>query len=266
MNPEEIKQLQEYLDGRLTPEDREQVESKLASSVELRQELDALQQSDEALIESVHGITMPEEARERLKSALQKAMGTSTRSPEKPKGRLILLGHPVLSIAALLVLAIGITLLFQPNSVALPTVISEVHKTCMKNQSEYTFTQANPSGLMQYLESIQVEYTEYFTDLKKYGFSFIGGFIEQQGSREIVNLVFSDDQNQIITSQLFVGSLDSLSGEFSSRIEGGRKFLVAQKGITTMTFWQHGDLVLVISSCIDGRRAIEIAVDKARSA
>ena len=253
-------ELQDFLDGRLDDTSRREVERRLADSAEWRDELEVLTISREVSHTGLSSIHMPEGLRSQIQDAIADEL-QGAKATIRPAGRLLSFRLPAMAAAALILFAAGMYFSQSAPAAGPATTVVEIFHTYQIGEMPLQFTLADPSCLEDHLAAMGMSFDPGMATLE--GYVYQGGCITKKPECDYATFAFVNEAKEVVTCQMFPGRLEKMTGTFEHRIQRGKDFMIAREGCITMTFWQDGDMICVISTDGNEEESIQLAVNKA---
>lgn len=252
--------LQDYLDNRLDEASRKKVESRLADSPEWADELEYLKVSREVSRSGLDKIRMPEGLKTQIQAAVSEELAKSPRR-SRLAGKRIPFRFQILAAAATLILALGLYFSAPAPAAGPAGIVADIFQGYEAGTRSMQFTPTSSKCIEDHLAGMGMTWNQNMIELE--GHRFTGGCITQTEDCDYATFAYRNDQNKLVTCQMFPGKLGKLPGHYEHRIQRGKNFMVARTDGLTMTFWQDGDMICVLSAEGDREAAIQLAVSKA---
>lgn len=254
LEPDEDLQL--YVDDRLSPEKRSEVEKRLAHDPRARQVVAALSSLKRGLRESAGGHDAPFELRSEILQAIE--------LEDERRGRRRSIWW--LAAAAAVLLTVLATLDWESGPKPLdPQLVAQDFAGFAAGQLPLDLVTEDVEALQRFLDQRVPFHTRVF-DLAMMDYGLVGGRVHRLGGRPSALFIYRSSSGRLSICQMVRGSLRELPQEGRSQLrrnEGIEFIVYAQPGGLTMVYWQEGDLVCVMTSDADSEETVQLAFAKA---
>jgi anti-sigma factor RsiW len=263
MKNDDYSWVQDYLDGRLGPEEMAQAEKVLGESPDARAELEALKRVRALMKSTPSAPVMPADLQARVRDALDLEEGRIRQEPVQPSERRLLWYRPALAAAAAVVLALGLWGIFTPSSDGfIDQVYARYEQTVTKDCTQF-FSHKDPECLKKFLNDFGRSYDEAMLNVGMEGFVLENGVVGPLGDRPSAVMAYQHPDRQRIVCQMYEGQLEDLPEGGEVFGPSGLQVRIFRRGNVTMAFWQDGQLVCVLSSSVESGQLIQLALKKA---
>lgn len=267
--------LQEWIDGRLAPSERQAVEEHLSTCLRCRRLKDSLEQARQALraADAGHPEAVPPELRARILAALDAEDQSQPAGPEvvpiaarRRRARFAWAAAAALLVAAAALWLILPGLLEDRPADPVAAVEAE-HERLARGERTVEIASADPAALERAFAA-RLPFEPRVLDLGMMGFELAGGLVGRVGQEPSAVMVYRPTGEgapgeDLLLCQMYRGRLADLPPADAVEQRGAFTFHIFQRGATTLVFWQEGDLVCVLAG--DGGRAaiLDLAAAKA---
>ncbi len=261
--------LQELIDGRLPPAERQDVEAHLAACPRCRRLRASLEQARQALRSTAAGdAPAPSALQERILAALDaedqsRAAVSPINLPIKRRGR----NAPwVWAAAAALVLAAGALWLIAPGARGAVDTVAAEYDRLAAGELAVEHAAAAPAELERYFAARGLSFHPRVLDLAMMGFEIVGGRVSRVGREPSAVMVYRSANAapaDPLVCQMYRGRLADLPRADEVQRRGGFSFHLFRRGASTLVFWQEGELVCVLVGRGDPAALLDLAAAKA---
>ena len=258
--------LQLNLDGRLSPQERREIEEVLQTDRDARARLAALRWSKQAAALHLRDTDVPAALADRLSEQLRKER-ESAAGPAIPGAGHRWLSVPLAGLAAGFILLIGLLAWWQFRAAEpIPEIVVRDFEAFQEGRIELDIESADTDRIEAMFRSSGVRFRTRVFDFGMMGYNALGGRVHKIQDRTSAFFVYENAQGVRIICQMYRGVVEELpdSGRTGIRTNDGIEFHVYQtpEGIT-LVFWQEGDVTCVLASEGDSEETVQLAFAKA---
>jgi anti-sigma factor RsiW len=264
MHPE--SEIQELLDGRLSPERRAEVEGHLSGCAECRRLRDALALVKVTVRAGVPLPRVPGEVVGTVAAAIGRELRrtTSTR-PVGPaaaprRGRRIAL---VAGLAAALLLAV---IWLRPRPDSLPAAAAQDFARVRTGAIALALRTESPGVMEAFFIREGLPFRTRVFDFGMMGYRLVGGSVHALAGRLSALFVYRDQRGRLLVCEMYEGTMRDLPRAADVRTHGGFEFHVYRRGDRTVVFWQEGAVSCVLVGDGSSEDLIQLAFAKAMRA
>src|SRR6266852_2638371 len=255
--------LHELLDGRLQAEARARVEEHIASCTSCRGEIEALRLTKLAARRAFAAEPAPHALQQRILQALDQEderaqkLQTPGALPSRRRRRYIF----ATGLAASVLVAASLYLLKKPP--ALPVSVAEDYRAYQAGRISLELRTSDPAALGRFFAERGVAFRTRVLDLGMMGYRLVGGRVHRLRGQTSAFFVYEGPGNRIVICQMFEGALSDLPARAVMREQGGISMRAYRVGVTSLAFWQEGNVVCVLASALTMEDLIRLAFLKA---
>jgi anti-sigma factor RsiW len=252
-------EIQDLLDGRLTAPVRAEVESHLEACAECRGRLEVLRWTRQAALQAGAGPELPEGIAAGVARLLdaedRKRAGAGARRRR---------ALAVWAAAALLVLAVigSWLLLGRPAAADLPSQVADDYRRLRGGELLLEIETSRPEDAEALLRR-RLGFDVRVFDLAMMGYGVAGARVHQLSGRPSALFTYRGPGGELLLCQMYEGQLEQLPPGAERRVHDGIEFLIYNRGVVTLVFWQEGEVVCVLASDIAAEAVVALAFAKA---
>jgi anti-sigma factor RsiW len=258
------EELQDLLDGRLGPADRERAEHHLRECTECRSERDALSRVKTAVRGRIDANEVPAQVASGVSAALDREERETVSATERrsagarKKSPFFRYAAVAAAVAAFVLLAV-----FVPGRRNLPSRVAldyQNHKTGLLPLQMLT---DKPEELDRFFAARGVTFPTRVFDLRMMRYRLLGGRVLNPDGRKRALFVYVGPENKILACEMYEGDVRRLPKNGLQRSHAGITFFVYRRGGSTQVFWQEGATACVLVSDIPTEEVVQLAFAKA---
>lgn len=256
--------LQDLLDGRLGPADRERAERHLRDCAECRGERDALSRVKEAVRASLDANEVPPHVASGVAAALdheeRETLSAHERRPAAVRQRSPFLGYAAVAaaVAALVLLAV-----FVAGRRTLPSRVALDYQNYKAGRLPLRMLTDKPQELDRFFTARGISFPTRVFDLGMMQYRLLGGRVLNPDGRKRALFVYVGPENKILACEMYEGDVRRLPKNGLQRSHAGITFFVYRRGGSTQVFWQEGATTCVLVSDIPTEEVVQLAFAKA---
>jgi anti-sigma factor RsiW len=258
------EELQDLLDGRLGPADRERAERHLRDCAECRGERDALSRVKQAVRASRDANEVPAHVASGVAAALdheeQKTAAATERRSAGLRQRSPFFGYAAVAaaVAALVLLAV-----FVAGRRNLPSRVALDYQNYKAGRLPLRILTDKPEELDRFFAARGVSFPTRVFDLRMMRYRLLGGSVLNPDGRKRALFVYAGPENKILACEMYEGDVRRLPKDGLPRSHAGVAFFVYRRGSSTQVFWQEGATACVLVSDIPTEEVVQLAFAKA---
>jgi anti-sigma factor RsiW len=250
--------LQDFLDGRLDPARRAEVQSHLGDCAQCRAELEALRWVRD-VTRKLPGEEVPPALAKRVASALDAADGQarpgSSSSPARRWWRKWAAGA--------LVTAALVLLLSWPSRADLADAVAQDFAAYSSGALQLDLRSSKGEAVESLFAAGGIGFRTRVFDLVGMQYQLVGGRIHRLNNRPSAFFAYVGPGGRDLVCQMYQGRLAELPPAAEVRQHEGITFQVYRAGPLTMVFWQEGGMICVLASDAEFEEVIQLAYAKA---
>jgi len=256
------EELQDLLDGRLGPADRERAERHLRDCAECRGERDALSRVKQAVRASLDANEVPARVNSGVAAALdheeREALFAPGVRPARQRSRFFGYAAVAAAVATLVLLA-----LFVPGRRNLPSRVALDYENYKTGRLPLQMSTDKPEELDRFFAARGVTFPTRVFDLRMMRYRLVGGRVLNPDGRKRALFVYVGPENKILACEMYEGNVRRLPKNGLQRSHAGITFFVYRRGGSTQVFWQEGATACVLVSDIPTEEVVQLAFAKA---
>ncbi len=252
-------EIQDLLDGRLDPEQREAVETHLQLCEKCHKEFEALRWMKRVARIVSNADALPQGLSDRVQNALdQESKKPVSVAPGFFQRR------EVLAAAAVLVMALLAGIVYRNlQSENLPALVTHDYQNYQAQQLSLQKITDDVVSMESFFKEEGVPFHTRVFDLGMMNYNLLGGSVHRLGGRTSALFVYSGPNRIRMICQMFLGTIGELPSGAEVREKNGIKFYVYRIDQVTSVFWQEGDIICALASDSNPEEVIQLAFAKA---
>lgn len=244
-------ELQDLLDGRLSPEEEERIRAHVQGCAACGQQLEALR-----WVKRLAAGAGVAELPAGLEAEIRTALDRESR-PGWPR-------RAVLSAAAALLIALaGKVVLTQRRRAALVADVAHDYHLYRSGSLPLEITAAEPELLESFYRERGLRFRTRVFDLAMMNFRVRGGRVHRLAGRASAFFVYEGDLGRVLVCLMYPGRLEELPSADEVRFARGFSFHIYRRDGLTLVFWQEGEVVCVLAGDFSDEQVIGLAFEKA---
>jgi anti-sigma factor RsiW len=251
--------LQELLDGRLSPEAQARVEAHLEVCSECRRAWISLRETRDAL-RSITSRDVPEDIAASIRRAMDREDGHErkvVRSGSVAASRWKAVLTSLLLAGAALVLVI---MYFRGRD--LPTAVTDAYLQYLNGEIGLDIQDGRAEIVDAFLAQ-RLPFPPRVFDLGMMQYALLGGRVHTLAGRPSALFVYRNAGGRIVICQMYEGQVDELPAGAERREHNGISFRIYRRDARTVVFWEEGHVTCVLVSDIGAEDVIQLAFAKA---
>jgi anti-sigma factor RsiW len=257
----DVSALQLLMDGRLEAAAAERLRLHLAACAACSAAYADLQAMRDSLRRAAP-VALPAELQQRLQAALR-AEPLPMRSVT-PIARVVRQRQWWRVAAALMILAIGLTLWWQPqakvDAIAANAAAASAYRSGTLRLEMVTST---PATLEAGFRDQGIGFATRVFDLQMMGYQLLGGRRHDVAGRSSALYAYRGADGADLVCQMFVAAIDAFVVGAERRHNAGIDFFIHRRGDLTLVYWAEGEVICVLASTIDTEALVALAIAKA---
>jgi anti-sigma factor RsiW len=249
-----IAKIHLWHDGRLSAEERSQIQAHLEGCPECRSEFDALGALD-AAIRPPEGPESPLGLEVRLRRTLDAEDTRRDRVKRRRRWSLPAAATVAVVILALVIIRVGL----QPDW---PRLAATAHAELERGQLQLDVREKAPQLLERELRARGA--TIRVLDLAMMGFELLGGSVREVEGHRVALVAYRNAAGQILLCEMFLGRDVRLPKPLEERRQGAIVFSVYAETGRTAVFWREGSVLCGLVSGGSRDAVVALAMAKAR--
>jgi anti-sigma factor RsiW len=243
--------LDDLLDRRLSGEEHRAAELHLGDCDRCRTEWLHLSAMRELLRRTADAQEVPEEVRQRVEAALQRA--------HRPTPRLTWIAAAA-TLAAAAVLVVMMIVLGQRNQ---PEDAAGHYRSVAATPATLETRTSKPAELERWFAE-RLPFKPDVYDFAMMGLELRGGRIEDIDGAPASVAVYRDSSGRVVVCEMYLGSAEDLPEPVQRREHNGIEFLVYEHEGVQLVFWQEGSVICVLSAEMPREELLALAFAKAK--
>lgn len=251
--------LQELLDGRLSPAARARVEAHIAACDECRRAWISLRQTS-GVLRGLGSREVPADLvanieRARVREAHEEGEPGASAGAARAR-RKWLLTSALVAAAALILLVVYLR---RPD---LPAMMAADHARYVRGDLGLEI-QNDRADVVDAFLARRVPFPPRVFDLGMMNYALVGGRVHSISGRPSAFFVYRGAGGRIVICQMYQGTVEDLPAGAERREHNGIPFFIYGRGARTVVFWQEGDVTCVLVSDGAAEDVIQLAFAKA---
>lgn len=256
--------LDRWLDDRLSPVERGEVERHLAVCEDCRALRDGLLTTRRAMRAADAGGEAPAGLEDRIRIALDREDAAAEAAARPPSPARAWRGSWLLLAAALLVAAVGLVTWLRPAPTPGPVdaAFAEFASLTSDPRALAEISTTGPDELLRRWESAELGIDPRVLDLSAMGMELQGGAARALGDRPAALAVY-ESPNGPMACWMFRGAEDVLPPALEVHEERGFRFHLYSRDGVNLVVWREGEMLCALVVRGDRRWALDLAIAKA---
>lgn len=185
-------------------------------------------------------------------------------SPNAPPRPLASPG-PILIVVAIGAIAVILAIASILKRPAVPAVVSEDYSRVAARLLVPEVSGADAVAVARALNRRQPSIAVRLPSLEEAGYALDGGAVRQMSGKPGVVAIYRNRRMDFLVTHVYEGAVSELPGPPEVRQVDDRRFVIQRKSSNILVFWQHGPLVMVVTSSLPIEQVIKLASAAARS-
>lgn len=252
------EEIQDFLDNRLSLDEKSRAEEHFGECEKCRAELEALRWTKHVARNHTSHAGAPDELRKKILNSLDQQHAKVTQAAVIRRRNLILVA------AAALAIAIVAGIIYRASRpVSLPELISQDYRSFESGQLKLQKETADVHSMESFFKAGGIPFQTRVFDLAMMNYDLLGGSVHRLNGRASALFVYKGPQGSKMVCQMYPGSLNELPPPVEVRDNKGIKFFIYRSQSITMVFWQEGNIICALSSSAASEEVIQLAFAKA---
>lgn len=250
-------ELQDLLDGRLSPDEQTRVRAHVRSCDHCRDELDALGRSRD-LVRNLAPHAPPADLERDVKAALAASVPSDRHQFLVGRRRFVIVAGGAAAAAV-------VAALYLRRTADWPQDAIDAYREYQAGRRSLESQTSDPAALEVFFGARLPFHTRVF-DLAMMNYRLLGGRTDRIGGRSAAMYVYAGRDQRHLLCEMFTGSMTGLPAPSERRERNGLNFFIYSRPPYTAVFWQEGEIVCVLVSDMSAEETIALAFAKATKA
>ena len=257
-------EIQDTLDGRLSPEARRQLETHLEGCLACRRRLETLAWVKQQAARVKETVAAPPELALRIAQVLDEEDRAHAPTRAQTAGRGVRWG-PRLAWAGAAAAALLLAIFYSPRGVDLPSAVARDYGDLRSGSLPLTLETADVKKMEAFFSAHASGVRTRVFDLGMMRYRLVGGRVHTLAGRPTSLFVYRGENGHTVMCQMYVGG-PALPEGSELRQHQGITFSVYQRAGVTLVFWQEGQITCVLAGDGVAEAVIQLAYAKAMKA